>query len=425
MTQDGNNALQQLQNRLGDNLDAAFAEPGGAGQTTAPLPEHADGGAPQSAAPAAAVEALEIRQIAGTHAGGTLQLGQGSYRLGPGVDATSLEAGAPVAAQFGLTIAPDGTTQLIPSAAGIMLDGRHVTEPTTLGPGQIIDAGSARFQMGVARSRNMLQAEASDLPVETSFAPMPPATKKRGVDSDVMDWVYDVQSEMARSMRTGFTPDEIRRRSIIGLSAFHIADPGTILFGRATVALGNLPLTLPGDTSELSKATREAVGQASVVPSVPLDVDLLAQSIAIVGHHGTGQAIASWLTLCATVMASPDHVGLTILARNSRGDWSWCDALPHSEQRPGRALDIIINDRQDGLGQLPSNGVISIVASEDEVPDGTQIVFELGRNGANLHDLSAGRTAEGVTPIGVSSVFAYDVTFAMAEHYLPPTGVQR
>lgn len=371
------------------------------------------------------VGALEVRQIAGEHAGGWFALSQGSFQLGPGEASSSLEAGSSPAPQFGLAVAPDGTTQLIPPPEGLTVDGRRLSSPTTLEPGQIIDAGSARFQIGVARDRDSLQAEANDQLSKPALPPMPASTKKRGVDPDVMNWLHGVQAEMARSMRSGFTPDEIKRRSIIGPSMFRIADPGSQLFGRAPVAIGDLPLTLPGDVSSLNKQTREAIASVGVVPSVQLDVDLLTQSVAIVGNHRAGQAVASWLALCITAMASPDHVGLTVLARNSRGDWSWCDALPHSEQRPGRPMNLIINDRQPDLGSLPSSGVISIVDEYDEIPAGTEIVLDLSGHATSLQDTSTGRTIEAATPIGVSSVFAYDVTFAMAEHFLPPAGVQR
>lgn len=381
--------------------------------------------ATQAVAAPTAVQSLEVRQIAGAHAGGWFPLSHGSFQLGPGEASSSLEAGSTAAPKFGLTVAPDGTTQLVPPAGGLTVDGRCLTSPTTLEPGQIIDAGSARFQIGVARDRNALRAEANEQLGKPSLSPMPASTKKRGVDLDVMNWLHSVQADMAGSMRTGFTPDEIKRRSIIGPSSFRVADSGSQLFGRAPVAIGDLPLTLPEDVSSLNKQTREAIASASVVPSVPLDVDLLAQSIAIVGNHGMGRAVASWLTLCITAMASPDDVGLTILARNSRSDWSWCDALPHSNQRPERAMNLIVNDRQTDLGQLPSSGVISIVDEYDEIPNGTEIVLDVSGHAASLQDTTTGRTIDAVTPIGVSSVFAYDVTFAMAEHFLPPTGVQR
>ncbi len=377
------------------------------------------------APPVTATQALEVRQVAGTHAGGSFALSQGSFRVGPGEASAALESGKTASPRFGLTVAPDGTTQLIPPAGGITVDGRPVTSPVALEPGQIIDATSARFQIGIARDRDALQAEATDELTSPSLSPMPAASKKRGVDNDVMDWLHSVQAEMARSMRTGFTPDEIKRRSVIGPSSFRIAPVGSTLFGRAPVALGDLGLNLPGDLSLVNKQTRTAVGASSIVPSVPLDVDLLTQSIAIVGQTSSAQTIASWLTLCVSVLASPDDVGVTILARNNRGDWSWCDALPHAEQRPGRALNIIINDRQTDLGRLPTNGVISIVDNHGDIPDDTEIVLDLSGADPTLQDTTTGRCIDGVTPIGVSSVFAYDVTFAMAEHFLPPTGVQR
>ncbi len=414
MRQDSAFALQQLQDRLGDGLDAALAD------------EFAGAGASGLGTPASEprVDTLELRQIAGAHAGGTLRLGTGSYRLGPGAGADALAAGQPEAGRFGLTVSPSGELRLIPPPDGIRLDGRYLTEPAELLPGQVIDVGSARFQVGVSRSRNNLVAEADGAPALGNLAiePMPASSKKRGVDPQVIDWAHRAQSMMAVRMRTGLTPDEIHRRSIIGPSAFFTSTPTTPGFGRVPIAIGTLPVELPGDKSALNKATQAALDEASIVPSVPLEMDLLMHSIAIVGNHNEARSIASWIGLCATVMSGPDYVGLTILARTSRGDWSWCDALPHSEPAPGRALDVFINDRQTDLPQLPNHGVISLVDQPEDVPAGCHFILELGRQGATLTDVGNGRVASDVTPIGVSGVFALDVTFSMADHFIQQSG---
>ncbi len=74
------------------------------------------GGVPELSA------ALELRQIAGIHAGGTYPLAVGSYRFGHRSSPSALAAGEPTTPRFGLTIDPAGCVTLIPppGASGSM-----------------------------------------------------------------------------------------------------------------------------------------------------------------------------------------------------------------------------------------------------------------------------------------------------------------
>ncbi len=389
--------LKQLQERLGPDL-ASVLESDSSEEFVSPSLDRG----------------LSLTQITGLDAGGSFALGVGSYRFGQSAGASALAQGQPTLPQFGLTVASDGVISIIPTPDGLMVDGHHMTKPTTIGDGQIIDVAGSSFVVTSTTPSLLRRFEES---AAEPLATMPEPSKGRGVDEAIVAWAKKGHAQALQSSRgSRLGPAEINRRSIAGPASFHTAGPETAGFGRVAVGLTSGPYVVPGDLSKLNSATQKKLNTLSSIPAAPVEVDLLTQTLAVVGPRPAARAVVAWVALCVSTMSRPDALGLRTMVRGSRNEWSWIDSLPNAETQPGSPLNLLIIDEGDAPMDVPSQGAIVAIESGHPIPEAADLVMEIGSSSATVTDRSTGHVIQGVSPIGVSSIFALGVTFQMREH---------
>lgn len=388
------NSLSLLQSRLGDDLDAFALESGD--QFDQPVVH----------------KALELKQIAGLHTGGSLALETGAYRFGTTPGASTLAEGSAANPRFGLSLDTSGVVTLIPPTDGILLDAVTTTEPTPVAIGQVIDALTARFELRSGTPTLQRRAEST---IE-SVAPMPASSKGRGVDEAIMEWAASARTAAARLRRRDLVgPAEIKARAEAGFPVILSGRPDHPGFGRVAIGLTDEAFVLPGDRSTLNGATQKFLASLDSLPSVPVEVDLLARSLAIVGPRRLTRPVATWIALAIATDAAADAIGVMVMARANRGDWSWIDALPHEDVAPQSPLELVVIDEADFPTLVAPNGTIVLVEKGKPIPDAIGTVIEIGEAGTAVTDRREGTTTA-ITPIGVSSMFALEVAFQMAEH---------
>ncbi len=357
---------------------------------------------------------LTLTQITGLDAGGSFPLSVGSYRFGHSAGASGLGQGPPSVPRFGLAIADDGAITVIPTPEGLLVDGQHVVSPRTISDGQIIDVAGASFVVASATPSLLRRVEEC---ATESLPAMPEPGKGRGADEAIIAWAMTGHAQALQASRGArLGPAEINRRSVAGPTSFHTTGPNTPGFGRVPIGLVSGPYIVPGDLSELNSATQKKLNNLASIPAAPLEIDLLSQSLAVVGPRAAARAVVSWVALCVATMSRPDAVGLRTMARGSRNEWSWVDSLPNAENLPGSPLNLLIVDEDDAPIDVPARGAIVVIESGHPVPESVDLVMELGSVSATVTDRSTGQVIHGVSPIGVSSVFALGVTFQMREH---------
>ncbi len=389
--------LKQLHDRLGPDLAGALE----ADSSEAFVSPSLDRG-------------LTLTQITGLDAGGSFPLSVGSYRFGHSSGASGLGQGQPTMPRFGLAIANDGAITITPTPDGLLLDGQQVMKPTVVSDGQIIDVAGASFVVASATPSLLRRVEEC---APESLPPMPEPGKGRGADEAIVAWAKTGHAQALQASRGArLGPAEINRRSIAGPTSFHTMGPNTLGFGRAPIALVSGPYVVPGDLSKLNSATQKKLNSLASIPAAPLEIDLLSQSLAVVGPRAAARAVVSWVALCVATMSRPDAVGLRTMARGSRNEWSWVDSLPNAENLPDSTLNLLIVDEGDAPVDVPDRGAIVVVETGQQVPESVGLVMELGSKSATVTDRSTGQVLQGVSPIGVSSVFALGVTFQMREH---------
>ncbi len=389
--------LKQLQERLGPDL-ASVLESDSSEEFVSPSLDRG----------------LSLTQITGLDAGGSFPLSVGSYRFGHSAGASGLGQGQPTVPRFGLAITNDGAITITPTPEGLLVDGRHVVKPTVISDGQIVNVAGASFVVASATPsllRRVEECSAEPLPA------MPEPGKGRGADDAIVAWAKTGHAQALQASRGArLGPAEISRRSIAGPTSFHNLGPNTPGFGRVPIGLVSGPYVVPGDLSKLNSATQKKLSNLASIPAAPLEIDLLSQSLAVVGPRAAARTVVSWVALCVATMSRPDAVGLRTMARGSRNEWSWVDSLPNAENLPDSPLNLLIVDEGDAPMDAPAQGAIVAIESGHPIPESIDLVMELGSVAATVTDRSTGKVIEGVSPIGVSSVFALGVTFQMREH---------
>ncbi len=363
------------------------------------------GGVPELSA------ALELRQIAGIHAGGTYPLAVGSYRFGHRSSPSALAAGEPTTPRFGLTIDPAGCVTLIPPPGGIRLDGFTVLSPTSVALGQVIDAGSARFV--VATAGPPLQQREKRTP---GVAPLAPSRRRgRAVDPSVLEWGLATRSVAARERRkAALNPYDIRQIVASGGSGLFAAAPGQTSFGRVVMALTDFPFAFPGDLSDLNPATLHELEAIGSLPSAPIGVDLGSHSIALVGTRSATRPIASWVALSLCAQSRRGSLIIELQTGNRHNDWAWFASLPTMTPTVPRPLHVRIID-ESAPHAVPETGAIVLLERGQELPESVGVVLDVRSDTATIVDRFDGFAAEGVTPVGVSSLFALEVAYQLAE----------
>lgn len=353
---------------------------------------------------------LELRQIAGLHAGGRIELPIGSYRFGPKSGATALGNGRVEDAVFGLTVDPGAEVMLVIGSAPVQLDGVTITESQPIVPGQIIAAGGSRFELA---ANDASPSSDTNPPVPAN----PPASSKgRKADPDVVAWANAQRRQAAVARRAAIaTPFDISHRSKVGPSAFFLDTAASPGFGQVPIGFVDSPYTFTGNLSTVNGPTKKHLHTIEILPSTPVMIDLLTESVAVVGTRQTARAVATWIALAVAVTSRPDAAGIMLCARGQRGDWSWIDAVPHPDELATSPLNVVVFDETDSPDAVPQRGTVVVVEQDQAIPNGVGAIIELAKNGPTFS--SGGERVTGMTPIGVSSMFALETVFQINDHF--------
>ncbi|MFT7597488.1 MAG: hypothetical protein ACI8TP_000406 [Acidimicrobiales bacterium] len=389
--------LEQLQQRLGDDFEGSFVNPTPDLDAIQPVVRRV----------------LQLHQVGGVMAGGTIELKTGTYRFGERSGAPLFELGTPGDPTFGLTVTPEGSVTAHPSARGLVADGLKITAPTALLCGQVVDAGTAHFLLDSPTT--IVHRRNDDAPV-VAASPMPEPTSGRGVDGPVVAWVRARRSEEASRLRSlCVLPHQLRGRPKQGEGAFFSGQLNDGRFGHAVIGLGQLRYALPLDPSSVNGATRSALDELTGLPSVPVEFDLSTQAIAIVGSPAFGSAIGGWIALSLTADSHPQLLGVSVHAKGNTSEWSWLDSLPHTVDQASHRMRVTVVDQADIPAQV-GPGTIVLLEPGQAIPTGCGVVLNEETEGISVTDQTTGSTNHGIIPIGISSLFGMEIVFEMAEH---------
>lgn len=391
--------LQQLHDRLGSDLDHALTPEATSLRAFADPPVD---------------KGLELRQVAGFHAGGVVPIAIGSHRFGERSGSAKLSPGVPTIPRFGLTLDPSGRLTVFPTAEGVIVDGRPVTEPTVVGAGQIIHAGTARFLVG---SEVRALHHRFDRDHAPASEPMPTPTRGWAVDDQIVEWAERRCRLIAVQRRLDAPgPSDIRHRCLDPEAAIMNEGRDHPCLGRVAVAYGDGVMALPEDTAACNSATLARLEELTVVPSIPIEVDLLRQSVAIVGHRTATRAVAAWMVLYLVAATRPEALEVDLHVRSNPNRWTWAHGLPRSDgdrNDPDR-LTVTVVDENAPPAEVSSRSAVILVDAGHRLPDGIGVVIDIGNN-TTLTDRSDGTTQSGLTPIGVSALFALEVLLQLKE----------
>ena len=369
-----------------------------------------------AAAPAQPVvrAAMSLKQVAGCQAGGAFSLDVGSYRFGQRPGSPVLETGSPQTPRFGLTVDATGIVTLHPPADGsISLNGDRLTAPRAVAIGQIIDAGVARFMLDSSTQIVRRRADESSADV---IEPMPTPVGGSGVDEAIVRWAMQTRdASVARRRDDMFGPHVLSTRPLNGTHGLVAAGPESARFGKVAVAVGDLPYALPGDLSPLNEATQYQLAAISTLPSVPLDIDLLTNSVAVIGNRNAARPVAAWIALGVAAQALPSALGITLHARGSADEWPWVQSLPHNDGHVNSHLSVTVIDEEEVPAEVPATGTIVLVDEGQVVPVGCSLLLEVGPTAGSLTNTAEGWSARDLTPTGVSSTFALDAAFEIRD----------
>ena len=356
-------------------------------------------------------QSLDLQHIGGLHAGGAFKVDVGSYRFGRATGSTVFGVGTPQQPQFGLTVDPDGVVMLFPPRAGLKVDGAEVVDPQRISIGQIIGVGYDRFRLRPADRLSVTRRGAGGRDTTPS---MPAPSKGRGVDQPILDWALDIRDREVRAQWAGLAgPVQVHRQ--IERGELFASEPGSPWFGHALIGTTDRPFALPEQVAEANRPTREALASLiTVVPGVPVTMDLAKGSLAIIGPRAICRSVASWLTLSLLAQSSPQHLGLQPKAEVDAVEWSWLNHLPHVETAESAELVLrLINKRRP---QVPPAGGIVLLAPSTAVPEGVAAVLRLNADMATFTDLAAGTEEIEVSPIGIASAVAVERSLAMSQY---------
>ncbi len=383
--------LHSIQSKLGDSLGGVLEE-----ETAAPTANFR--------------QTMVLEHIGGLQSGGALPLATGSYRFGRSSNAVLLDNGKTHDPQFGLTVDPEGSVTLYPPAAGVLLDGEVVTEPSPMSVGQVVTVGHNRFglkpQARLAVSRTSTAGDAGE--------PMPAPARGRSVDMNVIDWVQDQRERALRALWLGHvSPVEIHRR-ITENSLFQTGaeDQG---FGQLLLGTTDLPFDAPDELSATNKATQEEVAEwYATLPGAPVAVDLNHTSLAIAGPGDHARAVATWLLLSLATRTSPADLGIVAQTSAKAGAWSWLDRLPHLGS-PSPTLTVALVDEQWPGGDVAS-GAIALFDSPTLVPREFGAVLCVQPAAATFVDHLADGVERDVTVIGIANAVAVERSLVIGQH---------
>jgi hypothetical protein len=404
--------------QLGDDLDRILG------------PESSD--APTFEVAKSPTLGLELRQVAGLSAGFAQSLPPGEHHFGPGSENS---AGDERTKPFTVTV-DDGNIAWITSSVNVRLDGRIVKEPTEVGRG-VIDAGSARFVVSQSRpparrrtgSGQRAVLRAAEPPrlaqiriAEYATKPEPEAKKRRfglrssdsgntTVGSPLIDRILEIRSHAVEYERSRF-PDsgQLMQMAVAGSDHMSHLGPGDDGFAHVPIANGDLTWQPPIDRPDRIPAELVTeVQQDSILPSVPLIVDLRTGHLGIVGDRDACLAVVRQIAVTLRVLSPVDSITFSLLGSpDAAEDWRWLDDLPRSDSfgLPVTFFDGMRQVSEHGMRQSlleeGTGGAIIIDEQLHDIPSLCQTVLKIEPSGtAALLDFNRGATTTRVaTPLG-------------------------
>ena len=349
---------------------------------------------------------MELRQVAGISAGGSMELRPGSYDFGPVQQGPGrLDDGDPDSVGFTLSLNGNLTATIGPGDNPVLVDSQPVIEPTTLG-GRVINAGSARFV--VAR-------------------PRPPQRRGgivREIRLDAVDpWVWQPIPEpgglgtesyplIHQRRRFHYGPDEICHRIDGGQFMLWDRDPSHPLFGTAVVAMADIPL--------------RGVGVEIAAP-VPVSVDLFNSATMLVGQRSLQLAVARHILLSLAASSHPDDLQLALLS--DRPELEFVTELPHASsvgagpgEHDGQGRRLFILDRSEGLARWPLNGladerssVLALTGDNDALTPTANILTIMNETAVSVFGGDGQPSVDSATPVGFAAPMASELTAKLSE----------
>lgn len=347
-----------------------------------------------------AADRMELRQVAGLSAGGSLELRPGNYDFGPVEQGPGrLDDGDPDSVGFTLSLNGNLTATIGPGERPVLVDNQPVVEPTTVG-GRVINAGSARFV--VARPR----------PPSRRTGPV------REIRLDAVDpWVWD-PIPVTDGLGTGsyplihqrrrfhYGPDEIHHRIESGRSSVWERDADHPLYGTAVVALTDVPL--------------RGVGVEIAAP-VPVSVDLLSSNTMLVGRRSLQLAVARQLLVSLAATIHPDELQISLLS--DRSDLEFVTELPHAGAATPDAdvHRLFVLDRSEGLARWPLSrtedhrtSLLAVTGPDDPLDSEANILTVMNDSTISVIGNGAGDPIDVATPVGFAHPMATSLTARLA-----------
>lgn len=335
-----------------------------------------------------AVPVVELHQVAGLAAGGSLPLVPGRWIVGTAEPVRAELAEGPVpSCRFGITVDTEGRCTITPEPGVIVrVDGLLVTGPTAVSD-QVVDVDGAafRFTPPLERSRRRLQTSPSgvasflrvprtaavaglSVPVELPARPLEAGTGRRARKrfAEALGRVIpDVVAELDRARRLALrrqrqhAPDvaELRARSELLTANLWERRPAHPDFGVLSVGFGPgtwSPVPQPEGFAEIEALTRTATSLGDVPVTVPLEQVV---AIGITGPRSAALAVGRWLVAQAAVLHGPADLGLHLLTSEERlGRWDWAKWLPHLAG-PSGELRVATTPEESNLLLAPLAGL--------------------------------------------------------------------
>ena len=170
-------------------------------------------------------------------------------------------------------------------------------------------------------------------------------------------------------------------------------------FGLVSTGLGDLSWKVGTESVELHPLLQAVVRRNTVLPSVPIVLDVADGTIGIAGDRSSALSCARALLTSLVTQSSPESLRLALVAENGKlPDWDWTKWLPHFDAASSLATTPTETDRLVSSWRTPGHEWLQVVivdqpdwARDDHTllctvarEPGKQVIIVLGDQ---LHDL--------------------------------------
>ncbi len=407
---------------------------------------------------------VELRHEAGLTAGLVMPLAAGAFQFGPlHGRSEGLGTGQPEAVSFELTVETADRVLAARGTEPLAIEGRPVTDPVEVRPGEVIQLPTDHFTI----EKRILDA-ASDAPSPLRVPPLPAieaAEDNRlgpilGVVTIVglalsIAWVgflslavagavglffvalqrylqsnriENERAMMRSAVEASFIADLQQARSAAART-LRDAGPGPAgisdlvagrrpraddFDGQVSVASGDLGWSPTIDDRADSGWNHETiVSRFDFLPAVPFTVDIGRDTIGIVGPRQSTLAAARHLVTATLAMAGRSELRATVTATEPhRTDWRWLGNLGLPDLVGQPAFEIQLFD-----GVIPSRrspGAVILAESVDDLGVDCDTTLIIGDDGTARAELSAGGSATGLVPHGITEAHAQSIAVSLA-----------